>query len=151
MAPPNVAMPGYLPSPEVLQRLQQARAFVYAAVEDFGIAPIEALACGTPVIALRRGGAAESVTGLEAEHPTGVFFEQPSADAIVGAIETFEANRTRIASAACRTRAETFSEQRFREQFSALVEGYWSEWQECRRSGDLSAFAGARQHHRKQE
>jgi glycosyltransferase involved in cell wall biosynthesis len=150
-APPNVTMAGHLPALAVRERLQQARAFVYAAVEDFGISPIEALACGTPVIALRRGGAAESILGLDADRPAGVFFEQPSAEAIVAAVESFEANSARITPAACRARAESFSEARFRGQFSALVERCWSEWQASRRSGDLAAFAPARQHHREQE
>jgi len=60
-----VAFAGRL-APELLrERLQRARAFLFAAVEDFGIAPVEAMACGTPVIALRRGGAAETVAGLD--------------------------------------------------------------------------------------
>ena len=131
-AGPNVEFAGYLPAAEVRESLRRARAFLFAAVEDFGIAPVEAMACGTPVIALRRGGAAETVLGLEADEPTGVFFAEQSAAAIAGAVREFEANAPRITAAACRARAEQFSPQRFRERFTAFARRAWAEWQQRR-------------------
>ena len=76
--------------------MQHARAFLFAAQEDFGIVPVEAQACGTPVIAYGKGGVTESVRGLETEHPTGVFFAEPTVESLIEAIELFEKNRQRI-------------------------------------------------------
>jgi glycosyltransferase involved in cell wall biosynthesis len=126
----NVKLTGTLPADALRSMLQKARAFVFPAVEDFGIAPVEALACGTPVIALRRGGAAETVVGLEGQDPTGVFFVQQSADALVQAVSNFEAHGGRISEAACRRRAEQFSAARFRAEFSRFVGERYRRWSE---------------------
>jgi glycosyltransferase involved in cell wall biosynthesis len=127
-AGPNVEFTGYLPPQQMRERLQRARAFLFAAVEDFGIAPVEAMACGTPVIALRRGGAAETVLGLEAAAPTGVLFEEQSAAAITAAVKTFEAHAPRISAPACRARAERFSAARFRAEFTGFVTRKYADW-----------------------
>ncbi len=134
-APSNVELVGALSAEALRERLQHARAFIFPVVEDFGIAPVEALACGTPVIALRRGGAAETVLGLEAEAPTGVFFDEQSPEALEAAIQAFEANASRITAQACRRRAEEFSPARFREAFEALVEARYSAWRTALTAG----------------
>jgi len=126
----NVEFAGRLSDEAMRAQLQRARAFLYAAEEDFGIAPVEALACGTPVIALRRGGAAESVAGLDAAEPTGVFFEEQSVDAVVAAVHEFERNEARIQAAACRRRAERFSAERFRAEFAAWVARRYARWRQ---------------------
>jgi glycosyltransferase involved in cell wall biosynthesis len=113
----------------VRTHLQRCSALIFPAIEDFGITPVEALACGTPVIALRKGGVAETLAGLDSERPTGVFFEEQSAAAIVEAVRRFEANRQRISPAACRARAEDFSAARFRGEFESFVERAWTDWQ----------------------
>jgi glycosyltransferase involved in cell wall biosynthesis len=127
-APANVEIAGRLPAEIVRERLQRARAFLFVALEDFGIAPVEALACGTPVIALGRGGAAETVAGLQAEEPTGVLFDEQSVPALVAAVRAFEQNAARISAQACRRRAERFAAERFRAQFSSFVAGRYAEW-----------------------
>ena len=101
--------------------MQHARAFVFAAQEDFGIAPVEAQACGTPVIAYGKGGVTESVRGLDAEHPTGVFFAEPTVESLIEAIGLFERNRERMSPAACRENATRFAPDRFRAEFAGFV------------------------------
>jgi glycosyltransferase involved in cell wall biosynthesis len=132
LAGANVAFTGHLPAAQLLEHLQRARAFLFAAVEDFGIAPVEAMACGTPVIALKRGGVAETVAGLDAAAPTGVLFEEQSAEAIVRAVREFEANAQRITAQACRARAERYSAARFRAEFMDFVTRRHAEWRQRR-------------------
>lgn len=130
-APANVEMLGHLPQADVRERVSRARAFLFASVEDFGIAPVEAMACGTPVIALRKGGAAETVSGLDSADPTGAFFEEQSADAVAGAVRSFEDNMQRISAGACRARAERFSAARFRAEFSGFVAREYAGWRQA--------------------
>jgi glycosyltransferase involved in cell wall biosynthesis len=132
LAGANVEFAGRLAPEQLRDRLQRARAFLFAAVEDFGIAPVEAMACGTPVIAYGRGGAAETVAGLEAPAPTGVLFAEQSAAAVAGAVRLFEANAQRITPQACRARAEQFSAPRFRAEFMDFVTCKHAEWQQRR-------------------
>jgi glycosyltransferase involved in cell wall biosynthesis len=97
--------------------LQKARALIFAAVEDFGIIPVEAMATGTPVIALRKGGAAETVI----DGITGVFFEQQTPEAIRDAVREFE--RLEIWDPkTIRTHALQFSAGRFREEYRSFIE-----------------------------
>ena len=86
IAKDNITIMGYQEDTILIDLMQRAKAFVYAAVEDFGIVPVEAMACGTPVIALNRGGTAESVV----DGITGVHFNRQSVEDIVLAIDRFE-------------------------------------------------------------
>ena len=99
--------------------LRGARAFVFAAEEDFGILPVEAQACGTPVIAYGRGGVLETVSTND--RPTGHLFDAQSADAIAGAVETFERSIDDFDAAACRAQAERFGIARFRAELRTFV------------------------------
>lgn len=118
----NVRLLGQVDDAQRNHLYAAARAFVFAAEEDFGIAPLEAQACGTPVIAFGRGGSLETIRGLDAAQPTGVFFDAQSAAAIGAAVERFERSETRISDAACRANAQRFSANVFRERFAAYVE-----------------------------
>ncbi|HLN24383.1 MAG TPA: glycosyltransferase [Patescibacteria group bacterium] len=119
---PNISLLGHQPDEVVRDHLRRCRAFIIAAVEDFGIAPLEAQACGKPVIALRRGGAAETLAGLDAPVPTAVFFERQEADNLREAVRRFEAAESDIRAEDCRARAERYTPERFREAFSALID-----------------------------
>ena len=83
----NVELLGFLPTAELREMMRRARAFVFAAEEDFGITVVEAQAQGTPVIAFGRGGVTEIVRGLDSAQPTGVFFREQTAEAIVAAVQ----------------------------------------------------------------
>ena len=122
VAGPNVTILGQQPFEVLRQHLQNAKAFVFAAEEDFGITPVEAQACGTPVIAFGRGGALETVRGLDDPSPTGVFYPQQSVEALVAAVRTFERESHRISARACREQAELFSEKRFERQLRHFVD-----------------------------
>jgi glycosyltransferase involved in cell wall biosynthesis len=119
---PNVTMLGYQPFEALKKHMQQAKAFVFAAEEDFGITPVEAQACGTPIIAFGRGGALETVKGLDAEQPTGVFFQEQSTSAIIDAVNAFEQNAARFSSQACRDNAERFSIEQFRASMMKVID-----------------------------
>jgi glycosyltransferase involved in cell wall biosynthesis len=125
-AGPNVRMLGQLSDSERDDWLGRARAFVFAAEDDFGIAPVEAQAHGTPVIAYDAGGVTETVRGLDAPAPTGVFFAEQTPAAIAAAISDFETNSARITAQACRENAMRFGVERFRREFAACVASEWS-------------------------
>ena len=124
-AGPNVELVGRVDRERLRDLLRGARAFIFAAEEDFGIAPVEAQACGIPVIAFGKGGALETVRGGDSSEPTGLFFHHQSPDAIARAVLELEALPTPISAAACRANAEQFSEGRFRSEMRALVEREW--------------------------
>jgi glycosyltransferase involved in cell wall biosynthesis len=107
---------------ELVDLMQRARGFVFAAEEDFGIAMVEAQACGTPVIAYGKGGACDIVVPPEADHPTGLFFPRQDADAISSALARFDLLAPAMTSEACRANALRFSQERFRSTFINFVQ-----------------------------
>ncbi len=123
-AGPNVTLLGRQPNDVLRHELRSARAFIFAAEEDFGILPVEAQACGTPVIALGKGGALETVVG-SGPHHTGRFFNVALPSSIAASLRAFEAEPAPLA-ADCRANAERFSIARFRAEFLAYVERAWA-------------------------
>ncbi|WP_319800791.1 glycosyltransferase [Klebsiella pneumoniae] len=75
-----------------LEHMQNAKAFVFAAEEDFGITPVEAQACGTPVIAFGKGGSLETIRPLGVDNPTGLFFSEQTIESIISQVNAFERN-----------------------------------------------------------
>jgi glycosyltransferase involved in cell wall biosynthesis len=111
--PPNVKALGQVADADLPELYRNARALVFPGVEDFGITPLEAQACGRPVIAFGQGGALETVTG-----ETGVFFHQQSVDALEDALARFDAFEAGFEPAVARAQAERFSRRGFQ---AALV------------------------------
>lgn len=122
---PNVLWLGYQPDDVLRDYMQRCRAFVFAAKEDFGITPLEAQACGAPVIAYGVGGVRETVTPPSGADPTGIFYHEQTAAAIRDAVLAFERDLGRFKADACRTNAERFSSHRFRQEFHSFVLNAW--------------------------
>lgn len=114
----NIQLMGYQPLETVKAHMQTAKAFIYAAEEDFGIAPVEAQACGTPVIAYNKGGTSETVVDIRTHtEPTGILFEHQSIDELIRAVEKFEFEGHLILPQNCRKHAVKFSTERFGKEF----------------------------------
>lgn len=116
IAKDNIEFLGFLTDSELKKYYSEAKAFIFAAEEDFGIVPVEAMASGRPVIAYNKGGAIETVV----DGKTGLFFNEQSAESLIGAIKKFEPNKfdTKI----IRKQAEKFSIERFKKEFRKEVE-----------------------------
>lgn len=125
LAKDNVTVMGYQPFDVLKDKMQHAKAFVFAADEDFGMIPIEAQSCGTPVIAYGHGGSLETVNGGK----TGLFFNEQTPEAIVEAVNKFESMGSQpFAPADCRQWAEGFSEERFKREIKEFVEEKYEEF-----------------------
>ncbi|MCB1203105.1 MAG: glycosyltransferase [Verrucomicrobiae bacterium] len=115
MAGPSVEFLGRAPDEVVTEKMATCRAYVFPGSEDFGIVPVEAQACGKPVVAYREGGALETVV----ENKTGVFFDRPDPEALASAVRNLESRSwdpRRI-----RRNAERFSTTRFLEETRQLL------------------------------
>jgi glycosyltransferase involved in cell wall biosynthesis len=119
---PNVEVLGFRPDDQVHDLLAGAEAYVFAGIEDFGITAVEAQATGTPVIAYRAGGLAETVVGPHQPNPTGLFFAEQTEAAVMDAVDAFEQHKPHFTAEACVANAAGFSERRFRDAFAAFVE-----------------------------
>ncbi len=117
----NITYLGYQDEDSLISYLQNAQALIFAAEEDFGIVPVEAQACGTPVIAFARGGSLETVRGLDKEKPTGVFFYEQSTESICRAVNEFLERAESILPEACLDNAQKFTNEAFRADFSNFV------------------------------
>jgi glycosyltransferase involved in cell wall biosynthesis len=123
----NIELIGYQPFPVLRDHLQRAKAFIFAAEEDFGILPVESQACGTPVIAFGRGGVLETVRNIELgvwsekAAPTGVFFYEQTMESLRGAVILFEKNQNKFDGQQIRKNAIKFGRDRFQREFKDFV------------------------------
>jgi glycosyltransferase involved in cell wall biosynthesis len=116
-ATPNIEIIRYETNELLRHHLKRAKAFVFASNEDFGITPVEAMACGTPVIAYGKGGILETVV----ENKTGMFYQHQGVKAIIDAVYKFELNSYSITAHDCEVQAEKFSVQNFRNNISQFL------------------------------
>lgn len=126
-AGPNTVFTGFLPPEEVRRYLSQAKAFIFPSEEDFGIVPVEAQACGTPVIALGSGGALETVVPVgnpQGLPPTGLFFPEQTAQSLVEAVQAFEdyARQGVFDAARISAHAQTFSIDAFKRAMQTHID-----------------------------
>ncbi|MBF7696386.1 glycosyltransferase family 4 protein [Acinetobacter rathckeae] len=121
----NIEILGYQSNEVMLDCMQKAKCFVFAAEEDFGITPVEAQACGTPVIAFGKGGTLETVKPLHKQNPTGLFFEKQTVNEIIDAVKQFESNSGLFLPESCRANAMTFSTERFKSEIENYVSQKW--------------------------
>jgi glycosyltransferase involved in cell wall biosynthesis len=119
----NISLIGHIDRQELKKQLQEAKAFVFAAEEDFGIVPVEAQSCGTPVIAFGKGGVLETVI----EGKTGVFFKEQTAQSLKEAILYFETQTFNPKE--IREHALQFSKERFENEIKAFVDEKYQEHQ----------------------
>ncbi|MGK4328825.1 glycosyltransferase family 4 protein [Lonsdalea quercina] len=133
LAKPNIELLGYQSDAALIDYMQRAKAFVFAAEEDFGISPVEAQACGTPVIAFGKGGALETVRPLGVDKPTGLFFEQQTAASLCQAVKDFEQLDGKLLAEDCRENALRFSVNRFQLEFDNYVKNKWELFDESKK------------------
>lgn len=130
-APPNVEFLGALPDTEVAALMARARAFVFAAHEDFGIVPVEAQASGTPVIAYGAGGVLDTVRPWPDPDASGVFFEAQTPESLAEAVRRFEDIASGFDASVLRTHAERYGNAQFR---ATLIDVVDQAWEQARRA-----------------
>lgn len=114
----NIEILGYQDDLTMINLMQQAKAFLFAAKEDFGITPVEAQACGTPVICFSEGGTKETVKDMI----TGVYFKEQNVKSIIEAVNKFEKNIDIFNFDTIRDNAIRFSKERFEKEIKSFIE-----------------------------
>ncbi len=118
----NIEFLGYLPDEEIKKYYREAKAFVFAAEEDFGIVPVEAMASGVPVIAYKEGGTSESVIDGE----TGILFPEQTPQCLIDTVKNFD--RSKYSPEKIRKQAEKFSAEIFKKNIIEKVNQLYNEW-----------------------
>lgn len=132
-ASPNVEILGYQSNQVMQEHMRNSKAFVFAAEEDFGITPVEAQSCGTPVIAYGKGGSLETVRPSGELNPTGIFFYKQDVKSMVDSVEKFEAMQDKISPFDCREHALNFSVERFKNEISTYVSTKYQSFQNMKK------------------
>lgn len=121
LAGPNVTILGYVPHSTMIDHMQRCRGFVFAAKEDFGIVPVEAQACGAPVVALNAAGTAETVCDLNSPAPTGVLFDAQTPESLLSAVDRLENEFDGFSPGTMRANAERFGRDAFRQRLTEFI------------------------------
>jgi glycosyltransferase involved in cell wall biosynthesis len=127
LAKKHIEFLGWQSNEEVRNYYRGCRAFIFPGEEDFGIAPVEAQACGKPVIAYGRGGILESVIPFPEKNPTGVFFDHPTPESLIQAIDLFERNIDQFDSRQIRRNALQFHKDNFKDKIHSFIEEKYKE------------------------
>ena len=114
----NIELLGYKSGEELVNYMQKAKAFVFSAEEDFGIMIVEALSCGTPVIAYNKGGACESINDEE----TGILYPEQTTESIIEAVKRFESKSGKFNSNTISSSAKKFDRKIFEEKIKEVVD-----------------------------
>jgi glycosyltransferase involved in cell wall biosynthesis len=132
----NVELLGYQSFEDMISIIQKAKAYIFAAEEDFGIAPIEAQACGIPVIAFGKGATLETIVGSYAKEnnvkitDTGIFFEEQTVSSLLQAVKLFEKEIGKFSKDIIRNNSLRFSKERFEREFEEKVNLKYKEWKQ---------------------
>lgn len=128
----NITFLGFQPPSVMRDYLSRAKAFIFPSEEDFGIVPVEAQACGTPVLAFGKGGALETVVSEEAAQAqgiaaTGMFFNEQTAESLMQCVQAFEKITHHFDASKIAAHAQSFSPERFKRQLQEHVDIAWEE------------------------
>lgn len=132
----NIELLGYQSFQDMISIIQKAKAYIFAAEEDFGIAPIEAQACGIPVIAYGKGATLETIVGSYTNEnsvqttDTGIFFEEQTVHSLLQAVSLFEKEISKFSKDTIRNNSLRFSKERFEKEFEEKVNKIYKEWKE---------------------
>lgn len=129
----NIEILGYQPDEVMQDHMRRTKAFVFAAEEDFGITPVEAQACGTPVIAFGKGGVLETIRPFGEKNPTGVFFLDQTVSSLIQAVHHFDLISTDILPQDCRNNALRFSAERFHLELKEYIHSKWQVFNESKK------------------
>lgn len=138
LAGPTVELLGWQSGEALRELLANCRGFILPGEEDFGIAPVEAMAAGKPVLALNRGGARETVVDVRRKTaaPTGVLFDEPSTQGLEDGLAIFFANEEKFVPARIRAHAKGFAREVFEAKMRAIVDVEWELLQTARNASD---------------
>lgn len=129
----NIEILGYQPDEVMQDHMRRTKAFVFAAEEDFGITPVEAQACGTPVIAFGKGGVLETIRPFGEQNPTGVFFLDQTVSSLIQAVHHFDVISADILPLDCRNNALRFSAERFHLELKEYIHSKWQVFNESKK------------------
>ncbi|MCL2925279.1 MAG: glycosyltransferase [Trichodesmium sp. MAG_R04] len=120
----NVKVMGWQPEEVVAQYMSEAKGFIYAACEDFGMALVEAQACGTPIIAYSLGGATETVLDMRKypDSATGLLFSEQTEKALIEAVKFFESSQGYFQPEIIRKQADKFSQTVFQKHYFSFLQ-----------------------------
>jgi len=138
LAGPTVEFLGWMSDEQVRELYRRCRALLFPGEEDFGIVPLEAMACGKPVIAFGKGGVLETVIPLnpviaiEATTPTGVFFYEQTVNSLIEALQLFEKRRSEFQPEAIHAHVQSFDREYFKEHIMRVIMAKYEQFRQSK-------------------